>query len=121
MRAIVEILIDNSNSMGPFQVEKNNGEYLLPDGSTRMELAKKILSEDIIPILTYASKVVARKFHSIGEEYNNLYSEEIYDGIFDLENLTNSISQIEIPENTGGTPISAALEQSIKELSKKLF
>jgi hypothetical protein len=35
MKTIIEILIDNSNSMGPWQVEKNNKEYLLPDGSMK--------------------------------------------------------------------------------------
>lgn len=120
METLIEILIDNSNSMGPFEVEKGNKEYLLPDGSTRMELAKKILIEEIIPKIEYANKITIRKFHSVTNAENSSKSiiSTIYDGVYSIENLKTKIEEIEIPKNTGGTPITAAVELSINELGK---
>ena len=43
MKTHIEILIDNSNSMGRCEGLENHEQYLLPDDSTRMKLSKKIL------------------------------------------------------------------------------
>lgn len=119
MKTLVEILIDNSNSMGPYEVEKGNKEYLLPDGSTRMELAKTILVEEILPLIDYASKVTVRLFHT--ETTNNVSTpkiEKIYDTNYDFEVLSQLIKDIPVPKNTGGTPITAAIKESIDALVK---
>ena len=120
MDTVIEILIDNSNSMGPFEIEKGNKEYLLADGSTRMELAKKILLDEIIPNLDYAKKVTVRKFHSITnpDKTAKPLIPTVYEGIVDKAALATKIGEIEIPKNTGGTPITAAVKLSIDELAK---
>jgi len=120
MDTVIEILIDNSNSMGPFESEKGNKEYLLPDGSTRMELAKKILLDEIIPKLDYAKKVSVRKFHSTtnADKSSKPLIDTVYEGVLDKVVLTSKIGGIEIPKNTGGTPITAAVKLSIDELAK---
>lgn len=116
MDTLLEILIDNSNSMGPFGVDKGDTSYLLPDGSTRMELAKKTLIEGIVPTLDYANKITIRKFHS-EDKTNSLIIETIYDGELDKVAVINKIASIEIPISTGGTPITQALKQVIDTLA----
>lgn len=120
MDTLIEILVDNSNSMGPFEAEKGNKTYLLPDGSTRMELAKKILVEELIPKLDYAHKVAIRRFHSItkDDKSSEPLIDTIYSGALDKPTIINKINAIEIPKNTGGTPITAAVKYSIDELAK---
>lgn len=119
MKTVVEILIDNSNSMGPFETQENKTEYLLPDGSTRMSLAKTILVDEILPLIDYASKVTVRLFHSVTQ--NNVATpkiEKIYDTAFDREILSQKIRELPDPVNTGGTPITAAVKTSIDALAK---
>jgi len=120
MDTLIEILIDNSNSMGPFEAEKGNKTYLLPDGSTRMELAKKILVEELIPKLDYAHKIAIRKFHSVrkADKSSEPLIDTIYSGTLDKTTIIDKINSIEIPINTGGTPITAAVKYSIDELAK---
>jgi spore coat protein CotF len=120
MDTVIEILIDNSNSMGPFEADKGDTTYLLPDGSTRMELAKKILIEEIIPKLDYANHITIRRFHSLTYSDNSTKPiiKTIYSGNFDNYELLKSINEIKIPENTGGTPISAAVKLSIDKFAK---
>ncbi len=119
METIIEVLIDNSNSMGPFEVDKGNLTYLLEDGTTRMELAKKILVENIFPIINYSSKITVRLFH--GETKNETsipIIKTIFEGVYDLTEITKLINDIPIPIHTGGTPITAAIQTSIDSLAK---
>jgi hypothetical protein len=118
MKTIIEVLIDNSRSMGPFEVKENNGQYLLPDGSTRMSLAKTILKNEFVPTFDYASRIIVRKFHSNDEDNNELVIETIYDTNLDTEILRQRIEEIPDPVDTGGTPITDAIKYSISELSK---
>lgn len=120
MDTVIEILIDNSNSMGSVEAGKGNTTFLLPDGSTRMELAKKILIEEIIPKLDYAQKITIRRFHSITNTDNTSKPtiETIYTGTLDKPSVLKKISDIEIPKKTGGTHITAAVKLSIHELAK---
>lgn len=120
METVIEILIDNSNSMGPFEADKGNTTYLLPDGSARMELAKKILIEEIIPKLDYAQKLTIRRFHSLTntDKTSKPIIETLYSGALDKSLVLKTISEIEIPKNTGGTPITAAVKLAIDELAK---
>lgn len=118
MKTIIEILIDNSRSMGPFQVEANNGQYLLPDGSTRMSFAKTVLLDEVLPTFDYASKIIVRKFHSNDRGNNDLAIETIYDRDFDYETLSQIINEIPDPIDTGGTPITDAIKYSIGSLAK---
>lgn len=119
MKTIVEILIDNSNSMGPFELQEDKKEYLLPDGSTRMSLAKTILVEEILPLIDYAAKVTVRLFHSNTVDKVQIPKiEPIYETHFDLEILSQIIKEIPDPVNTGGTPITAAVQVSIDALAK---
>lgn len=114
----IEILIDYSNSMGYH--EKDKGNYLLPDGSTRMELAKKILIDEIIPKLDYAQKLTIRRFHSLTytDKTTKPIIEIVYEGTIDKVSVLKNIGDIKIPRNTGGTPITAAIKLAIDELAK---
>lgn len=120
MDTFLEILIDNSSSMGYWEVEKEKKSYLLDDGSTRMELAKKILLDEVIPKLDYAKNVTIRKFHS--QTYTDKTTKPIVDVIFkgelNKQTITTKINEVAIPHNTGGTPITAAIKISIDELAK---
>lgn len=124
MDTLIEILIDNSNSMGPLEADKtNNITYVLPDGTTRMELAKRFLVTEIIPKLGYASSIVIKKFHSIGHtsdtNTSKLKTEVVYEGKFDEFAIISKINAIQIPVKSGGTPLTAALSETIEILTKK--
>ena len=120
MQTIIEILIDNSNSMGRWKADEGDKSCLLPDGSTRMELAKMILIEEIIPQLDYANKIFIRLFHSA--EYTDNTTKTViplvYGGPFNKLIILSKVSNIAIPENTGGTPITAAVNTAIASLLK---
>jgi hypothetical protein len=118
MNTVIEILIDNSNSMGDCKgVLANYKDFLLPDGSTRMELAKKILLSEIIPTIDYASNITVSLFHSL--EFTNK-PREIVQPILHKgksnEQLKTAIKGIVIPHKTGGTPITDALLNCINRL-----
>lgn len=117
MKTIIEILIDNSRSMGPFKAH-NNYNCLMPDGSSRMSFAKLILRNEIISTFDYASKITIRKFHSNYKDNNKFVAEVIYDKDFNFEAISQIIKEIPDPIDTGGTPITAAIEESIEALSK---
>lgn len=112
----IEILIDLSNSMGSMSGTPDQGKYLLPDGSTRMTLQKKILLDEILPTIDYAKRITIRTFHS---NDSKLVAPVIYDGPFQLSSLQNAIFRLPSdPRKTGGTPITDAITLSISELSK---
>lgn len=119
METFIDILVDNSNSMGYAKVLDNPQQYLLPDGTPRMELAKKILVEEIIPTIDYTSQIKVKLFHSVYFKDNRkeLKIETIYQGE-DLSTIKEKISKIPIPEKTGGTPITDAILNSIESLKK---
>ena len=115
---MIEILIDNSNSMGDCKgVLENYKDYLLPDGTTRMELAKKILLADIIPTIDYSSNITVSLFHSLEftEKPREVIQPIIHNGKND-EKLKTAINGIVIPHKTGGTPITDALLNCINRL-----
>jgi hypothetical protein len=112
----IEILIDLSNSMGSMSGTPDQGKYLLPNGSTRMTLQKKILLDEILPTIDYAKRITIRTFHS---RDSKLVAPIIYDGPFSLNSLKNAIFKLPSdPQKTGGTPITDAITLSIQELSK---
>lgn len=115
MNTAFEILIDNSNSMGNGEGYLENFEkYLLPDGTTRMELVKKILIQDVLPTIDYSSKISVRTFHS--SENNSTLIEPIIYESGKGQDLAKQIENLPIPYKTGGTPITGALLNSIGRL-----
>ncbi|WP_177734462.1 protein NO VEIN domain-containing protein [Flavobacterium inviolabile] len=123
IQTVVEILIDNSGSMGYMKgagLEHKN-RYLI-DGVTRMSLVKKILLEQIIPTLKYADQIIIRTFRHETRKINNQVVTEattplIYNDIFDEQRITKKVSSLVDPPS-GGTPITAAIEIAIKDLKK---
>lgn len=113
MNTILEIILDYSNSMGRFT--QNGVSYLLSDGCTRMELAKKALVDDIIPALDYSGKIGIRRFYSTSDKVVIL---DVFEGDFSKEVVIDKIRALPDPDKTGGTPISAALQNSIDYLKK---
>ena len=108
MDTVLELVIDYSLSMGPYK--DNTGSCLLPDGSTRMSLAKSTLMNDIIPALDYTGVIGIRTFYS--KEKNPIIA-TVYEGKFDKSIVISKIESLKDPTDTGGTPISAALQSSI--------
>lgn len=131
MNTIIEILIDTSQSMGyGTGKDADKSQFLLPDGSTRMSLVKKILINDIIPIIDYASIINIRTFRSVpSPRTNSKLSPEInlvYSGKFDKDFIAKKISEMKDPES-GRTPITAAINAAVinlkgyKDFDKKIF
>lgn len=113
MNTVLELVIDFSLSMGPYK--DNTRSYLLPDGSTRMTLAKSALINDIIPTLDYTGVIGIRTFYS---KEKKPIIETVFEGKFDRNIVISKIQSFTDPINTGGTPISAALQSSIDYLKK---
>lgn len=118
METNIEIVIDNSNSMGNCKgILENYKEYLFPDGTTRMELAKAILLNEIIPTIDFAANITVSLFHSIGAT-ESIVQPILYSGK-DVAALISSVTEIEIPHKTGGTPITGAILNSINRIKGK--
>lgn len=91
MGTIIEILVDLSNSMGSY----NDGKYLLEDKSTRMSAQKKILINEILPTIDYASTVTIRTFYSKKiNEIETLIANLKYHGPGHLRSMQKVISAI---------------------------
>lgn len=139
MKAHLRILIDASGSMGYMKGQKDHeNKYLLPDGSTRMDLTKKILSEDFIPYLDFIHLVMIHTFrksyhynpdgtikgeNGVALDYFDYKS--IYGSNFNKVNILNTISKITNPL-PGGTPIFETLKKAITDfklstLDKKII
>ena len=118
---IIEILIDNSGSMGYMKGGGENENKYLIDGQTRMTLIKQLMLEEIIPSIDYSSKVCIRTFRIAIEKIDNKIVQKgievpvIYEGIFDNKLIKEAISKLTDPP-MGGTPISAALDKSFENL-----
>lgn len=118
---IIEILIDNSGSMGYMKGGGEDENKYLIDGQTRMSLIKRLLIDEIIPTIDYTSKVCIRTFRiAIEKENNKIVQNEIevpviYEGVFDNKLIEEAISKLKDPP-MGGTPISAALDKSFENL-----
>lgn len=111
MKTFLDIVIDYSNSMG--NLNQNGKSYLLPDGTTRFSLAKRILTDVVIPKLDYASEIRVWTFYGLNK---GLKETKIYSGRFDNTTLLTTINALADPVNTGSTPISAALDSSLSFL-----
>jgi hypothetical protein len=120
---IIEILLDNSGSMGYMKGGGADENKYLIDGKTRMSLIKQLMINEIIPTIDYSSKVFIRTFRIAIEKENNKIVQKhfeipvIYEGTFNKELIEKSISKLVDPP-LGGTPISAALEKSFENLKK---
>jgi hypothetical protein len=118
---IIEILIDNSGSMGYMKGGGEDENKYLIDGQTRMTLIKQLLIDEIIPTIDYTSKVCIRTFRiSIEKENNKIVQKDIeipviYEGDFNYKLIEEAISKLKDPP-MGGTPISAALDKSFENL-----
>ena len=116
--SVIEILIDNSGSMGLLKGSVNENKYLI-DGCTRMSIVKKILVHEVIDAIDYVNNVFIRTFandYYYFDKYEPFFSSHIiYKGIFDKQKIIESINKINDPTQ-GGTPISRAIEVSITNL-----
>ena len=111
METIIEILIDASGSMGYMKGVKEFENKCLIDGQTRMTFIKKVIIDELMPIIKYADKIIIRTFRLNiieSEKKYNLSIPIIYEDRFDSENIKTIISKIEDPL-PGGTPIAEAI------------
>jgi hypothetical protein len=124
MKTHFEILIDASGSMGYMKGSKEyENKYLLPDKSTRTDLVKKIIVNNILPNLTHLNELTIKTFRGVGL-YNDKgdlvlqknsktpvvsYNDKIItEGFFNFEQSKSEIKKIENPP-LGGTPLYASL------------
>ncbi len=122
METIIEILIDESGSMGYM---KGNPEYenkCLIDGETRMTVIKKLMINEIIPTLDYASQIIIRTFRNNSKKIGSQTTDEIvtpiiYQDIFNKPKIIAVIAALKDPLS-GGTPITAAINAAIADLKK---
>ncbi|WP_288955757.1 DUF3883 domain-containing protein [uncultured Polaribacter sp.] len=129
-----KILIDASGSMGYMKGELSDSEnkYLLPDGSTRTDLTKKILISNILPSLSFTSNISIFSFRgeiqyngSIKKVVNNKLVtlpklDPIYSGAYDLEQIIKHINNLKNPK-PASTPLYFSLANTIlKSESKKI-
>lgn len=116
---IIEILIDESGSMGYMKgSEENEGKYLV-DGLTRMTLIKKVMTDEIIPTIDYATQIIIRTFRNNSKlvDGDEIATPVIYQGNFDEQKIMAVIAALQDPP-IGGTPITAAITAAISDLVK---
>lgn len=111
--SIIEILIDYSGSMGYMEGTEHENKFLI-DGKTRFFLAEQMIQKHILPTIDYVENIVVRLFRGIS---NNIEVNTIYEGEFNINELSPLISKISNPP-TGGTPITAALNEAKQNLTK---
>lgn len=124
-----DILIDASGSMGYMKGAGNEHEnkYLLPDGSTRTDLVKKILLNSIVPKLSFVDSLTFSTFRNeyefdkegkriiIDKKYKDYPATKlIYSGNYDSKRINSLVSEINNPD-TGGTPLFWAIKSTIDQ------
>lgn len=119
---IIEILIDNSGSMGYMTGHPQHEGKFLIDGVTRMALIKQILAEQIIPTIDYANLITIRTFRLNSKKEKDKVVDElsipiIFQGAFDKQKIITAIASLQDPPS-GGTPITAAINLAVNDLSK---
>lgn len=95
METVTELLIDFSGSM-----------------KEKLLLTKKILLEEIIPNLDYSSRIGVKTFASINKMPP--FKQVLDLNIINKEEIVNCVYNLGTPE--GGTPLSAAINASVKTL-----
>ncbi|WP_298767361.1 DUF3883 domain-containing protein [uncultured Polaribacter sp.] len=119
------ILIDASGSMGAMKDTADNGKYLLPDGSTRMDLVKKILKFNILPCLKFSTNINISSFRGeIQYDYKKnkiIYNNKlkilpkldlIYNGKLNFDTISESLEFLKDPIEAS-TPLYFSLAQKI--------
>lgn len=119
---IIEILIDNSGSMGYMAGSPEHENKYLIDGLTRMTMIKKVMSEQIIPTIDYANQIIIRTFRYNSKKVADKVVDElstpvIYEGVFDRQKILTVIASLQDPP-IGGTPITAAINAAVSDLEK---
>ncbi len=119
---IIEILIDESGSMGYMKGSPEHENKYLVEGLTRMSLIKKIMTDEIIPTIDYATQIIIRTFRNNskivnGKEVEGIVTPIIYEGIFDKQKILAVVTSLQDPP-IGGTPITAAINAAISDLVK---
>lgn len=123
VETVVELILDNSGSMGAMDWDKTKAPKYLIDGQTRMSLVKKILLDEIIPVLDYCSQLFIRTFRTEVEGRDEKLKQKgietplIYAGAFDADKIRRVIAAIQDP-GLGGSPIAQAIEAAVMNLEK---
>lgn len=119
MNTIFEILLDVSASMGNMKNSTDRVKYLLPNGETRISLAKEILNKELIPTLDYATNIIIRTFSAPKDSIPKILT--LNESQINIPEIILKINQITDDTPNGGTPITAALNVSLENLGKKIY
>ncbi|MEN9656385.1 MAG: hypothetical protein RL311_1366, partial [Bacteroidota bacterium] len=124
-----DILIDASGSMGYMKGagKEHENQYLLPDGSTRTDLVKKILLNSIVPKLSFVDSLTFSTFRNeyefdkegkriiIDKKYKDYPATKLfYSGNYDSKMINSIVSEINNPD-PGGTPLFWAIKSTIDQ------
>jgi hypothetical protein len=104
MKTVIEILIDISGSMG---------KTLPPENKRKIDLAKEVLIDKILPLIKYSDTVGIRLF---GGECGIIGQAENIPSI-SFQKLKDFILY-QIPEPSGDTPLALAIRTSVDNLRK---
>lgn len=121
--SVIEILIDRSGSMGTLKKPDKVSDYKI-DGCVRMHLIKKMLLENILPMISEVKHVNVRTFRTKSVKINGKIISTpdiatLFNDKVDILELSKRIISLESPLS-GGTPIAAALEVAEQNLKKFL-
>lgn len=115
MNTHFEILIDASGSMGYMKGTKDENKCLLPDGSTRMDLAKMIVIQSLLPQLKKIDHLKISLFKRFIDPVSNIEKSTVdivYETPRSFENARDSVQNIKNPM-PGGTPLNFALVNTL--------
>lgn len=116
MNKHLRILIDYSGSMGYMKGTSEENKCLLNDGSPRIELLKKILTNDLLSDLDFFDTLNIFTFRSNPKNVQDLIFRTIYAGS-EFEKAINVVKNLQVPE-TGGTPLFLAYQKVSQFLEK---
>ncbi|SIS80191.1 protein of unknown function [Kaistella chaponensis] len=116
MNKHLRILIDHSGSMGYMKGTADENKWLLEDGSPRIELVKKILTNDLLTHLDFFDTINIFTFRSNPKNVQDLILQKVYAGS-EFENASNEVRKLPVPE-MGGTPLFLAYQKTSHFLEK---
>ncbi|MGV8914665.1 MAG: protein NO VEIN domain-containing protein [Kaistella sp.] len=116
MNKHLRILIDYSGSMGYMKGSSDENKWLLKDGSPRIDLVKKILTNDLLGDLDFFDTLNIFTFRSNPTNVQDLIYKRIYAGS-EFADASSEVRKLPVPV-AGGTPLFLAYQKTSNFLEK---